>query len=870
MNLIREIFDWVKTRPLWFQDAARRLYENPSGLTAEDCGEIYSLFKHENGLASECALIPRPLQDASIPSGDNARKVMLKSLHSLKHVNAIDPNQALLFAESGLTVVYGENGSGKSGYARVLKNACFSRDKSEIIETDVTKSEENGKIPEATFILIVDGKEQTVVWNANGESNCKELSAISVFDEKSARATLTKEQELAYLPYGMDILQNIAEKVVSDIKRRAVAEREAINLSEAEFAKLKGTGPVGQLFSDLNKARLEDIERLSSFTDDMMARGKELRTIIDTEDLSKVVEDAKLRSQRFRTFAEKLENVHGFLSPANVEYFCNERNIYLEALAVEREVAATLAKEDGLLAGTGGQFWKQMFIAARRYATQEAYPNTEYPSGIENARCVFCQQPLSPEAVERITTFNAYMSDVAAKNVALAKEKITKIKDQLKFYSLSGTDESTIIKEVTNADTSLGQELVLLIRALEDVRLRVLALLENSEEWNVLGIPASETIQRMRSLVANEFHSYRRLRDANDPERLKRLKQERDELAERYRLSQQMASVRSWFVRKELRTKFDSAIKKNLSTLPITQKMNELSERVMTEPLKQALNQELSNLGVSRYVRLTYKTRGSAGKIVGGFALDNGKTLPVPRILSEGEQKVLALASFFAETGVNGTNDALVFDDPVTSLDLKAMKKIVRRIVAESARRQIVVFTHNPLFFNMLMRRSEHDRVPVLAQHLTWSGVGAGKVNDGPPGEFGKWTDRLNNLKHRAKVLRGRWTPVPSADVIIETRSIYSELRAIIERVVQEVFLNGTVRRFEDYIQVENLKNVVGLDGTLVSGIVDKFHDICGLIDGHDRAPGSPDSFDIDQLDTDIKAVEDIANDVKKARARNP
>ena len=54
MNLIREIFDWVKTRPLWFQDAVRRLYENPLGLTAEDYGDIYSLFKHENGLSSEC------------------------------------------------------------------------------------------------------------------------------------------------------------------------------------------------------------------------------------------------------------------------------------------------------------------------------------------------------------------------------------------------------------------------------------------------------------------------------------------------------------------------------------------------------------------------------------------------------------------------------------------------------------------------------------------------------------------------------------------------------------------------------------------------------------------------------------------------
>lgn len=54
---------------------------------------------------------------------------MLKRMHSLKHVNALAADQSIEFASSGVTVIYGENAAGKSGYSRVLKRACHAREK---------------------------------------------------------------------------------------------------------------------------------------------------------------------------------------------------------------------------------------------------------------------------------------------------------------------------------------------------------------------------------------------------------------------------------------------------------------------------------------------------------------------------------------------------------------------------------------------------------------------------------------------------------------------------------------------------------------------------------------------------------------------
>ena len=53
--------------------------------------------------------------------------VILKNIRDVQHINILAPNQSLTFRGDGLTVVYGDNGSGKSGYARILKKVCRAR-----------------------------------------------------------------------------------------------------------------------------------------------------------------------------------------------------------------------------------------------------------------------------------------------------------------------------------------------------------------------------------------------------------------------------------------------------------------------------------------------------------------------------------------------------------------------------------------------------------------------------------------------------------------------------------------------------------------------------------------------------------------------
>jgi len=67
---------------------------------------------------------------ANIKAG---KTIILKDVSALTHVNRIAPNQSLAFSETGMSVIYGGNGTGKSGYVRVMKQACRCRDQAEIV-----------------------------------------------------------------------------------------------------------------------------------------------------------------------------------------------------------------------------------------------------------------------------------------------------------------------------------------------------------------------------------------------------------------------------------------------------------------------------------------------------------------------------------------------------------------------------------------------------------------------------------------------------------------------------------------------------------------------------------------------------------------
>jgi hypothetical protein len=126
------------------------------------------------------------------------------------------------FGVIGLTVVYGENGAGKSGFARILKRACRARDASEQILPNIFTSAPV-RPASAEFHVSASGSDQQIPWHDGAEAS-PSLTAISVFDGRCARVIIDEDNDAQYLPYGAQVFEDLV-KLLKDIRDQLHKEK---------------------------------------------------------------------------------------------------------------------------------------------------------------------------------------------------------------------------------------------------------------------------------------------------------------------------------------------------------------------------------------------------------------------------------------------------------------------------------------------------------------------------------------------------------------------------------------------------------------------------------------------------------------------
>ncbi|WP_318351645.1 hypothetical protein [Klebsiella pneumoniae] len=97
-----------------------------------------------------------------------------------------------------MTIFFGHNGAGKSGYARVFKNACNARHRVEVLP-DAFGAATPARLPSADFAILVDGTPETARWVQNGPAHLH-LSSVSVYDAACANDYIDAEGTLHFSP----------------------------------------------------------------------------------------------------------------------------------------------------------------------------------------------------------------------------------------------------------------------------------------------------------------------------------------------------------------------------------------------------------------------------------------------------------------------------------------------------------------------------------------------------------------------------------------------------------------------------------------------------------------------------------------------
>lgn len=189
---------------MWQRDALRRLVLN-GDLSDDDLQALTEICKMAHGLAEMHEVAP--LAKKHIPNkGSGNAPVSLESIFHQRGVNALAEDQKLNFAQN-LTLVYGDNAAGKTGYIRILKNACRARGQEKILGNVLSNAK---PLTPAASIKYKVGSETTFrEWNGNEEDEF--ISCVSVFDTQCAAVYLTEKTDVAFRPFGLDLFDKLVQ-----------------------------------------------------------------------------------------------------------------------------------------------------------------------------------------------------------------------------------------------------------------------------------------------------------------------------------------------------------------------------------------------------------------------------------------------------------------------------------------------------------------------------------------------------------------------------------------------------------------------------------------------------------------------------------
>lgn len=747
------VLEWSKERPAWQRDALRRIVQ-ANKLTEDDIVELTTLCKHgRTEKPDESDPKSQPLEAIHLPASPGAgASVSLTAVRDVSAVNNLAPGQTLSFAPAGITVVYGNNGAGKSGYARLLKRACRARH-SEVILPNVYGAPANAAASATLCFNIGIAAQTPEPWKDTGKPAPQPhpvLSAISVFDSDCAAVHLKGKNEVAFRPFGLDVPDELGTACKQVKARLDTEKKEQEAARNAMFAAPPWTAAtaVGKALAALtHKTNVATLEKLAALSVEEQARLTRL-----TEDLSKnpatAAAEQRLKADRIKRLGDALTVI---VAGTADEVFT--RVLALQQDAAAKRGAARLAAHGlfgtGALPDVGGEVWRTLWEAARRYSTETAYPATPFPPTDADTLCVLCQQPLSAEAIERLKRFEAFIRDDTERQAQEADKVFATAARTLTELAISLKPIADSLREAELHDRGLGHAIR---RALASARLRRTVVRRRLAGSEATAIPAAEAFPGATiSTLEAQIRTYAgELQKAATGDERKSLETARQELAERAILHAHMPAIKAEIQRLKAIRFLDDCLA-DTTTNAITKLGNDIADGVLTPRLRDRFANEIIGLvGPSVRVEMV-RSGGQYGSPQYQIRLLAKPDAKVPDILSEGEQTCVAIAAFLAELATASHNSALVFDDPITSLDHRWRHKVADRLVTEAAVRQVIVFTHDLIFLNDIVEGAEKAGHPCESRHIRRSSATVGIVNSELPWDGMKIPERLDTLEKQAR-----------------------------------------------------------------------------------------------------------------------
>lgn len=843
-EILDYLWEWAANNKEWGKLLVKRIVDKESNLSKEEIEKVYNQFLKEIGLKDKIEIeqVERPVFEFKEST------IQLNSLSDIKGVNKLAENQKLDFSKN-ITVIYGETATGKSGYSRILKALGFSYEKETKVLPNVyakKKSEQKAKI-----VYSLDGVEKGFVWN--GSNFSEDLQSISVFTNNCVNISLDSRRELIVTPIGFhlfsllsDELNSLAEIHKDDISKLKTDIDWLEDLNE-------GTN-VFEFLKNLNeKSQIKELEALASFSQEDEKRLESLndeRKNLNKKLLETEIQNFKNQFTELNSLKENVNEIEENISSNDWK----ELGKYLEKTDKLKELKKKGLKEIAERRGIeffDSEEFKNFIQAADEYLKKLNKLN--YPESSDEI-CIYCRQKLSSEdSLELLRSYRKLLHDSTQdeitsyeNRISTILEKLNKINTDLKlYYSSFGSNEKGEPNQ-PKLLTDFCQKIQVFQEIAKTKDYRKIKAKRFDINYNNIIRKLNEKSEFINEQLKAKAETLNEIQTKE-----KELTKQIEELSDRKKLAQKIDEVKG--IVRNIRT--SKILKQNtncFSTNAVSRKASEARKNLIAGNFNEIFQKELKDLRRSEIsVNIDFKTEKGKSLLIQNISSE----YTLSEVLSEGEQKSIALAEFLTELQLEKSNTPIIFDDPVTSLDHHIIDEVARRLVKLSRDRQVVILTHSILLFNSIKQKSELNLFNNLEfkYYETQKDLeNTGYLYESPTlkeNSFNYYKKRINEILGTPKEER----KLRENELAIEG---YNKLRAAIEVLVENDILKSTVKRYRKNVALTSFERI---NGELIDKHKEKLYSIfercSAYTDAHSNITQEGQEPSLEELKLDLDAI---------------
>ena len=780
---------WLEEQAIWVKDATLTYYE---------AGEFTE--KDIKRFATECikeASGMRKVIDISklnILTRDDRCNFSIKSIGNVIGVNALVSGKSLTFGENGITVIYGENGAGKSGYIRILKKLADAKYKEELKRNVYTSKKGRQS---CDIFVIHDGEEEKLSCDLSKDGEHSLLKDIDIFDTRISKAYVETAKEASYEPWVFSMLSaiaNVAPKVKAEIedKKKNLDNAEIIipdELAEVEVCKT--------IINITEKTKLDD-----TFFDWSEKLNEELTQKEKDSNIEAIIASIKNLEKEIghlEAVCKYIAQFEKFFSKANIDEIMKARE-QLEIAKDEQAAAQILFEntaDDIDKQSVSNQAWINLWKTAKKYYDTFLQSEGVVKYTDEGGVCPLCGQAISDKNhMHRMQSIDEYVNGSANEHVVNKRKSLIGLLQKCpKAWESEQCELIVASADVENIATSI-KEIAEKIKVVSD-----LIYSDEVDKVEVIEIDIKTLIKKIENSIKEKSEKKQSQTDLLGDDDHKKLIEEIKALKAQKYISGLRDKVDSRIDYLKQIALFNKA-EKLTATNKISKKGSELAKELLTDDYEKRFNDELRLLTKGSVKAIISQQKASRGKIPFKVKLEGAedKTASPSDVLSEGENRVVSLAAFFAESSGRTAKCPLIVDDPISSLDYKYESSVIHRLVEAGKHRQVIVFTHR-LSMVVGLYDECNKKVPFVEVEL----LGRGK-NKGVPADSAvngeKSLGKLKNLKNE-KLAQLKNMDENSSEYIEGIHYVCQQIRIHVEKSIEDTLLNGIVLRYRKSVQTQ-------------------------------------------------------------------